>query len=227
MNPLNALEDHLCPYSAAGRFSRNKFIVNLNELVSERYGKLLRECELPEDITAPSFTLEMLEKQKNPRFQLAFKRFSKLSETHPIKVEYSRFLGKNDKLWLDEYANYDILSKRFGSDWHNWPRKFQTAPEDAKRRNVKIGEIIYPLLKKKDASLTQEEFNNLIGLYKFEQFLFDKQFHELVKELDSKGIRLILDLPIGVSAEGVDTWGKKSIFLLDKNFKPTKSNGNT
>ena len=28
MNPLNALEDNLCPYSSAGRFSRNKFIVN-------------------------------------------------------------------------------------------------------------------------------------------------------------------------------------------------------
>ena len=43
MNPLNALEDHLCPYSAAGRYSRNKFIVNLNKLTSEEYGKILKE----------------------------------------------------------------------------------------------------------------------------------------------------------------------------------------
>lgn len=41
MNPLNALEDHLCPYSPDGRFSRNKFIVNLNKLVGEDYGKTL------------------------------------------------------------------------------------------------------------------------------------------------------------------------------------------
>ena len=26
MNPLNALEDNLCPYSASGRFSRNKLL---------------------------------------------------------------------------------------------------------------------------------------------------------------------------------------------------------
>lgn len=225
MNPLNALEDHLCPYSAAGRYSRNKFIVNLNKLTGDEYGKILKENELPEDITAPSFTLEMLEKQKNPRFKLAFERFKNLDETAPIKKEYNRFLSENDKLWLDDYANYDVISKRFGTNWHTWPKKLQTAPEDAKKDNVEIAKKAYPLLKKRDKFLTKEDFQNQIDLYKFEQFLFDKQFHELVKELDSKGIRLIMDLPIGVSAEGVDVWGKKNIFLLDENFNPTRVSG--
>lgn len=225
MNPLNALRDHLCPYSADGRFSRNKFIVNLNKLVSEEYGKILKVSELPEDITTPSFTLEMLEKQKNPRFELAFKRFKKLWASHPIKKEYNKFLERNDKLWLDDYANYDVVSKRFGVNWHEWPKKLKTAPEDARKSKVAIGEKIYPVLKKKETSLLKQDFEDEINLYKFEQFLFDKQYHELVKELDGKGIRLIMDLPIGVSAEGVDTWGKKSIFLLDKNFKPTRVSG--
>lgn len=30
MNPLNALEDHLCPYSAAGRYSRNLLLTSIN-----------------------------------------------------------------------------------------------------------------------------------------------------------------------------------------------------
>ena len=225
MNPLNALEDHLCPYSAAGRYSRNKFIVNLNKLTSEEYGKLLKENELPEDITTPSFTLEMLEKQKNPRFELAFERFKNLDKSHPIKKVYKRFLDENDKLWLDDYANYDVISKRFGTNWHNWTKKLQTAPEDAKKANVELGEKIYPLLRKKDPTLTKQDFDDKINLFKFEQFLFDKQFNEFVDELEDSNIRLIMDLPIGVSAEGVDTWGKKGIFLLDKNFNPTRVSG--
>lgn len=225
MNPLNALEDHLCPYSAAGRYSRNKFIVNLNKLTGDEYGQILKESELPEDITTPSFTLEMLEKQKNPRFKLAFERFKNLDESHAIKKEYNNFLAENDKLWLDDYANYDVISKQFGANWHTWPKKLQTAPEDAQKDNVEIAKKAYPLLKRRDKSLTKKSFQNQIELYKFEQFLFDKQFRELVKELDSKGIRLIMDLPIGVSAEGVDVWGKKNIFLLDENFNPTRVSG--
>lgn len=225
MNPLNALEEHLCPYSAAGRYSRNKFIVNLNKLTENEYGQILKENELPDDISTPVFTLEMLEKQKNPRFKLAFDRFKALEETAPIKKEYNKFLDSNDQLWLDDYANYDVVSRYLGTNWHKWPQKLQTAPEDAKKSNVQIGEKVFPLLRKKDPSLSKDMFQDKIDLYKFEQFLFDKQFHELVKELDSKGIRLIMDLPIGVSAEGVDAWGKKSIFLLDEYFNPTRVSG--
>lgn len=220
MNPLNALEDNLCPYSPDGRFSRNKFIVNLNKLVDENYGKLLKESELPDDITSPMFTLDMLEQQKNPRFKLAFERFKQVDETHPIKKEYKSFLIENDELWLDEYANYDAIAKKHGKVWTMWDKKLQTAPEDARRDGVALEEKIYPLL-----NISKADYQDEIQLYKFEQFLYDKQFNETVEQLNSKGIHLTMDLPVGVSATGVDTWGKKNIFHLDENFKPTKVSG--
>ncbi len=225
MNPLNALENHLCPYSGDGRFSRNKFIVNLNKLTGKEYGKILKESELPEDVYAPVFTLDMLEKQKNPRFQIAFNRFKGLPETAQIKKEYAKFLDKNDKLWLDDYANYDAIAKSQGRNWLDWDKELQVAPETAKAEDKSLESVIFPLLSSKNQNLSKSEYSDMVGLYKFEQFLYDKQFHELVKELDSKGIRLMLDLPIGVSATGVDTWGKKGIFLLDEEFKPTKVSG--
>ena len=221
MNPLNALEDHLCPYSPDGRFSRNKFIVNLNKLVGDDYGNLLKENELPDDITTPVFTLDMLEKQKNPRFKLAFERFKQLDETKPIKQEYNKFINDNDALWLDEYANYDAIAKKHGKVWTNWERGLQTAPEDARAKGIPLEEQVAPLLK----GVSKEDLHNEVGLYKFEQFLYDKQFNEMVEQLRGKGITLTMDLPIGVSATGVDTWGKKNIFLLDENFRPTKVSG--
>lgn len=226
MNPLNQLEDNLCPYSSAGRFSRNKFIVNLNELTTDKYGRLLKESELPDDITAPEFTLDMLERQKNPRFKLAFERFKKLSSQSSIKKEYNNFLETNDKLWLDEYANYDSVSRLYGTtDWLKWDKQLQTAPEDSRKEGVSLKNKIFSVLEQLDKPISKKEYDNNVELYKFEQFLYDKQFNEMVELLNKNDIHLIMDLPIGVSASGVDTWGKKNIFLLDNEFKPTKVSG--
>ena len=222
MNPLNALEDNLCPYSSVGRFSRNKFIVNLNKLTGKEYGKILKPKELPDDITVPEFTFEMLEKQKSPRFELAFLRFQKLPETASIKKEYNKFLKENDDLWLDDYANYEVLSKKFGSYWLNWDKSLQTAPEDARKEGITLQDKILNVL---EGKISREEYQNKVDLYKFEQFLYDKQYNELTNELDKKGIRILQDLPIGVSYGGVDVWGKKNVFLLGKDFKPSKVSG--
>jgi len=222
MNPLNALEDNLCPYSSSGRFSRNKFIVNLNKLTGKEYGRILKPEELPDDITTPEFTLDMLERQKNPRFKIAYERFKKLPETAGLKKEYKKFTEEQDKLWLDDYANYDVLSRKYGSYWPNWDKKLQSAPEDAKAEGISLKDKILKIL---DGKISREEYENGMGLYKFEQFLYNKQYNEMADELAQNGIRLMMDLPIGVSAGGVDVWGKKSIFLLDKEFKPLKVSG--
>ena len=222
MNPLNALEDNLCPYSSSGRFSRNKFIVNLNKLTTKEYGNILKPSELPDDITVPEFTLDMLERQKNPRFKKAYERFVKLSETETIKKEYNNFINEQDSLWLEDYANYDALSRKFGAYWLNWDKKLQTAPENAKAEGITLKDKILQVL---DGKINKDEYEENIGLYKFEQFLYDKQYNQMAEELAGKGIRLMMDLPVGVSAGGVDVWGKKSIFLLDKDFRPTKVSG--
>lgn len=222
MNPLNALEDNLCPYSSTGRFSRNKFIVNLNKLTGKEYGRILKHSELPDDVTVPEFTLDMLERQKNPRFKKAYERFKKLPETESIKKEYNDFVEEQDNLWLEDYANYDVLSRKFGAYWPNWDKKLQTAPEDAKAEGISLKDKILNVLGNK---IDKKEYEDGVGLYKFEQFLYNKQYNEMADELAGKGIRLMMDLPVGVSSGGVDVWGKKNIFLLDKNFKPTKVSG--
>ena len=222
MNPLNALEDNLCPYSSTGRFSRNKFIVNLNKLTGKEYGRILKRSELPDDVTVPEFTLDMLERQKNPRFKKAYERFKKLPETESIKKEYNNFVEEQDNLWLEDYANYDVLSRKFGAYWPNWDKKLQTAPEDAKAEGISLKDKILNVWGNK---IDKKEYEDGVGLYKFEQFLYNKQYNEMADELADKGIRLMMDLPVGVSSGGVDVWGKKNIFLLDKNFKPIKVSG--
>lgn len=225
MNPLNALDDNLCPYSSIGRFSRNKFNVNLNKLVDNEYGALLKEEELPEDIQVPNFTLEMLEKQKNPRFKKAYERFKLLDEASPLKKEYNKFVEKNDELWLESYANYDAISKIYDKNWIKWDVRLQVAPSQVKKMSTTLTTRVARVLEKIGAPIKKEDYNDLIGLYKFEQFIYDKQFKEFVDYLKTRNIRLVLDLPIGVSAIGADTWAKKEIFLLNNDYTPTKVTG--
>lgn len=213
MNPLFALGNDLCPYNASGRFSKNKYLINLNELTKSKYGNLLKESELPDDITAPLFTMDMLKRQKDPRFAKAYSRFEKLDSTHPLKVEYKKFEKENDELWLNKYAAYDALSEKYGTNWKKWPKDIQMLPE-----KVKDGDTTF------EEYFKGKDFDNF-KRYKFEQFLYDKQFTEFNNQLKSKGIRLILDLAIGVDPNGVDTWANKDIFLLDKNYNPTKVSG--
>ena len=224
MNPLNQLGEDLCPYNANGRFSRNKYLVNLNVLTSEKYGNLLEESELPDDIPMPAFTLDALRKQKDPRFEKAYSRFEKLDESHPLKQEYNRFEEDNKSLWLETYSIYDALSKEFGDSWKEWPERLQTLPETHKGARLALP-LRFELGEMRQPKDTVDRVMNNIGLFKFEQFMYDKQFKEFKQKLDDNGIRLILDLPIGVSPVGVDVWSNKNMFLLDENLEPAKVSG--
>ncbi len=227
MNPLAAIGPDLCPYNSFGRFSRNKYIINLNKLIEDGYGNLLKKSDLPWDIPVERFSLETLQKQKNPAFKKAFKRFEKLDETHFLKQEFRQFEKANDKLWLDTYSAYFAISPHYGADdWHNWPKELIMLPETVKTKGTSFTEEIVNVLKK--FGKTKKEIDKSLGDYnqfKFEQFLFDKQFNEFNKQLKDKNINIILDLPIGVSPNGVDTWANKKIFLLNKDLQPAKISG--
>ena len=226
LNPLFALHSDLCPYNASGRFSKNIYIINLNELTKEKYRKLLKLSELPDDVTSPVFTLDMLKKQKDSRFEKAFSRFKKLSENHPLKAEYNLFKKENNNLWLETYAGYDTLTSVFKTDnWKKWPKDYQILLEVSKISNMPLTSLLNKTLSKNFPSKKVSSIMENIELYKFEQFLYDKQFQEFKQKLDSKNIRLILDLAIGVNPNGVDVWANKNLFLLNKDFEPIKVSG--
>ena len=57
-------------------------------------------------------------------------------------------------------------------------------------------------------------------MQKFIQFLFFKQWNDVKKYANSKGIEIIGDIPIFVSFDSADAWSNPEIFLFDKDRKP-------
>src|SRR5206468_3333630 len=79
-------------------------------------------------------------------------------------------------------------------------------------------------LVRQEAGAMKEARNRLgdaIGLHQFRQFLFFRQWRGVREYANSKGIRLIGDLPIFVSADSSDVWANAELFQLDEARRPT------
>ena len=60
-----------------------------------------------------------------------------------------------------------------------------------------------------------------LRLWRFTQFIFKKQWLEIKKYANSKGIRIIGDLPIYVAYNSADVWKCPENYLLDEDLTPT------
>lgn len=59
-----------------------------------------------------------------------------------------------------------------------------------------------------------------IAFYKFQQFLFAKQWFALKDYANKKGIQIVGDIPIYVALDGADTWANPELFQLDEDCTP-------
>lgn len=110
---------------------------------------------------------------------------------------------REQSAWLDDYALFMALKDANGGRcWTDWPRE---------------------LLMRDPAALVEARKTHAvaIGLHKFGQFLFFRQWREVKRYAHDKGIRLIGDVPIFVSSDSADVWANPTLFQLDKNRAPT------
>jgi len=94
------------------------------------------------------------------------------------------------------------IKRRFkGVSWHRWPTDIALhTPEAYEKLSVELGPEI--------------------GVQKYLQWQFFRQWRALRKYADGLGVKFIGDLPIFVADDSADVWCKRDIFLLDKSGKP-------
>ena len=123
---------------------------------------------------------------------------------HGCKVyypdDYYAFTLANED-WLDDYALYmAIKSDQKMKPWTEWPEPYRLRDGEALARY---------------AAENEEE----IGFWKFLQYQFSKQWQKVKAYANSRGIRILGDMPIYVSADSVDAWVGGSLFELDHEGK--------
>lgn len=134
--------------------------------------------------------------------------FSKLQENFSKKIpeDYLSFCKQN-AFWLDDYALFmTIKDANNGSAFNTWPEDIRCRKPEAIKEWKKKG-------------------HKEIEYYKMLQYFFAKQWKNLKEYANSKGIQIIGDIPIYVSADSADVWSFPELFQLDKKLTPKKVAG--
>jgi 4-alpha-glucanotransferase len=105
--------------------------------------------------------------------------------------------------WLEDFCLYSALKDAHGgAGWLDWPAE---------------------LVRREPAALerARRELRSSVGQHRFRQFLFFRQWKEVKAYANSKGIRLIGDVPIFVSIDSSDVWANPQLYHLDAKRRPT------
>lgn len=137
---------------------------------------------------------------KTQLLKKAYAHFKECSDETILRA-YNAFCRRN-KAWLDNYALFMALKDaNNGVSWLEWPAEHKDADNKGRRALMR--------------SLSDET-----GYYKFIQFIFFKQWHELKDYAHENGIKIIGDIPIFVSPDSADVWADKELFQLNEKGYP-------
>ncbi len=185
------------PYQSFSTFAGNPYFIDLDELVNEG---LISEDEINAYDWGSNSEYIDYEKIYLSRFKILRKAFDR-SEITKDK-EFNSFCEENN-WWLDDYSLYMSIKDSYdGKPWIEWNEDIRTRKPET--------------LSKYNDSLKVE-----IEFYKYQQFLFKKQWDKLKNYANDKKIDIIGDIPIYVSLDSSDAWSNPKLFQVDKQGLPT------
>lgn len=194
------------PYQSYSAFAGNYIFIDIEEFVEKGY---IGE----EDLTPlkninydDNLDYEQVKNEKSKLLNNIFLKFKEeLSKNAELKEEYNAFLKKNS-YWLEDYVLYMVLKDKFGGiPWQNWSK-------------------IYKNRVKNKFEITEMDEKRL-EYYRFLQYTFYRQWDKLKKYANSKGVKIIGDIPIFVATDSADTWSKPEIFQFTKSKRPKRVAG--
>lgn len=184
------------PYQSFSTFAGNPYYIDLEELIEA--GWLTEadcdKCDFGDDDESIDY-----EKIYLSRFKVLRKAFH---NSHIEKdQDFQAFVSENSD-WLEDYALYMAVKNSFdGVSWSEWD-------EDIKLRR--------PAALKR----YREKYAEEVEFYRFQQYLFAKQWFALKEYANAKKIEIIGDIPIYVAFDSADTWANPELFQLDETLTP-------
>lgn len=138
-------------------------------------------------------------------FEKAFNRLNSDSQFKSNKAEFDNFKQANEN-WLKPFTLFRALMdiEETGVDWTKWREEFldyETACDVIERQKID--------------SETAEKISFKIGFYSYLQWVCDRQWREVKSCADKNNVRLMGDVPFGVSRFSADVWSNKELFDLD------------
>ena len=118
-----------------------------------------------------------------------------------VLAEIEKF-EKDNSSWLADYAEYMAIKESFGyQSFIHWDEDIKKGEKAAREKY-------------------RTELQDSIRYYTVTQYFFFKQWLALKEYANGKGVKIIGDMPIYVSADSVEMWTMPELFKVDENNEP-------
>jgi 4-alpha-glucanotransferase len=184
------------PYSSFSAFAGNSLLIDLDQIVADGDLAAVSYEDCPDE---SNVDFESVAAHKSGLLRQAATAFLG-NKAAPHKQEFWAFCDTTP--WLHYYALFMALKQRYkGRSWDKWPAGAALLTQDKYEKfSVELGPEI--------------------GIQKYIQWQFFRQWKRLRSYAAGKGIAIIGDIPIFVAYDSVDVWSNRSLFLLDPKGKP-------
>lgn len=187
------------PYQSGSAFAGNPLLISPDRLVQQ---KLLRRSDLRIFFTMDSDKVDYPQaiNLKQQWLKQAFIQFEKKSRSKQ-QSQFDEFIH-TESFWLDDFALFRALQEQTAVlDWTKWDYELRIREPNAL---IRAGKNLV----------------NIIRYHQFVQWQFAMQWQELKTYCDSKGIKLIGDIPLFVAHLSADVWAHPELFKLDTSGNP-------
>jgi len=199
--PINVSGSDNSPYSAISSVALDYLYLDMGAIpeLTEDDLAAAREKFGGDWLSGEKVNYDMARKVKVHLLRLAYRRYQ---EEGVDSEKFQQFM-KEEADWLVNYAKYRWLMEEAGGceDWSSWPEEFNTAEKA----------LAY---EKKRSKLTDGGPGAVQEYYAWVQWHALSQWREVRKVADECGVKLMGDVPIGVSCASAD------VFFEPQWFKP-------
>ncbi len=195
------------PYAALSAFAGNPLLVSLEKLSDWGWIDGERIAGLPGRSGNIRFD-EVVEK-KMPLLVEAARNFLHRNQEPELAEQWARFDGycKMNATWLNDYARYNVLRRKFsGAGWNEWPKEYAYREAEA-------------------LALLEKEHGEDLAVEQVIQFAFDEQWTALREYCVERDIRFIGDVAIFVNYDSADVWTHRNLFDLSEDLSPIRVSG--
>ena len=199
LNPLHALFDdraeEASPYFPSSRLFLNPLYIDIEAIPEFPRPARAEFRSVIESLQAREFVdYSTVADIKTKALALAHRAFQERG-THDRRRAFDEFRRQRGRP-LAAFAAFELLRRRFGKPWWEWPREWQQPDDGALQR-----------LRATDA--------DRLEYFEFVQWIADQQLADCRDRARSVGlpIGLYLDLAVGVRSDGFDAWNNQHFIL--------------
>lgn len=192
--PLNPTGYGDSPYSSPSAFAGNPLMISLSWLVGDG---LLTDGDLADTSEFPDHKVDFaaVSPFKTNLLHTAFDRFRRGAAASQ-RPEFDQFCAEHAH-WVDDYALFMATKEAHGgASWRDWEEPIRMRVPEAVREWA-------------------QRLSPEVRYHKFVQFQFSRQWRELRRYANQRGIRIVGDVPIFVADDSCDVWTNRHLFKFD------------